>query len=168
MGSFKANGREQGPNRRRSTKSAKRRNFPRLEWLEDRQLLSGGNPCGSRPRPNLADVQNGPMANLGGELINVYETFHYGVPMPEAAGEVPPRCSSRGVGARRRLTRRGRFHRLHDVAPEPGHADRGLQPTVRAGRRLHADQRVAGRRRDAGDHERPARRTSRSSFQARQ
>ena len=76
MGSFKANGREQGPNRRRAQKQTKRRNFPRLEWLENRTLLDGGgNPVWKPSSTNLADVQNGPMANLGGDLINVYETY---------------------------------------------------------------------------------------------
>src|SRR5947199_10519858 len=78
MGSFKANGGEQGPNRRRTQKQARRRNSPRLEWLENRLLLTGGdggNPVWKPSSTNLADVQNGPMANLGGTLINVYETY---------------------------------------------------------------------------------------------
>ena len=41
MGSFKANGQNQGPNRRRGSKhSMKRSGFPRVEFLENRQLLS--------------------------------------------------------------------------------------------------------------------------------
>src|SRR3954465_2526928 len=64
MGSFKAGGREQGPNRRRDKKNAKRQGSPRLEWLEGRVLLSGdggGNPVWKPTSTNLADVQNGPM-----------------------------------------------------------------------------------------------------------
>ena len=78
MGSFKADGRDQGPNRRRDKKNAKRQGFPRLEWLEGRVLLSGGgggNPVWKPTSTNLADVQNGPMANMGQELIDVYQTF---------------------------------------------------------------------------------------------
>ena len=93
MGSFKADGREQGPNRRRDKKNAKRRGFPRLEWLEGRTLLSGGgggNPVWKPTSTNLADVQNGPMANMGSELINVYQTFlNSGGDVSQSAGQVP-------------------------------------------------------------------------------
>ena len=78
MGSFKAGGREQGPNRRRDKKNARRQGFSRLEWLEGRVLLSGGgggNPVWKPTSTNLADVQNGPMANMGQDLIGVYQTF---------------------------------------------------------------------------------------------
>src|SRR6516225_974039 len=74
MGSFKANGREQGPNRRRDRKQARRQGFLRLESLEERTLLSG-NPVWHPTNNNLADVQNGPMGNLGGDLVNTYEKF---------------------------------------------------------------------------------------------
>ena len=77
MGSFKTNGREQGPKGRRTAKPGKRRGFPRLEVLEERQLLSGGTPW-HPTSTNLADVQNGPMANLGSQLINLYEAFQGG------------------------------------------------------------------------------------------
>ena len=77
MGSFKANGGEQGPNRRRNSKKSKRRGFPKLEWLEERHLLSGGS--GWHPTStNLADAQNGPMANLGTDLVKVYSQFQSG------------------------------------------------------------------------------------------
>ena len=42
-------------------------------------LLSGGgggNPVWKPSSTNLADVQNGPMANMGSALINVYQTFN--------------------------------------------------------------------------------------------
>jgi len=74
MRSFKANGREQGSRERRTTKLARRRGLLKLEWLEERVLLSTlvrGQPTST----NLADVQNGPMANLGQQMIGVYESF---------------------------------------------------------------------------------------------
>ncbi|HKM56873.1 MAG TPA: hypothetical protein VJY33_25935, partial [Isosphaeraceae bacterium] len=72
MRSFKANGREQGPRERRTTKLARRRGLLKLEWLEERVLLSDvWHPTST----NLADVENGPMANLGGPLISLYEAF---------------------------------------------------------------------------------------------
>src|SRR5262249_39525338 len=75
MGSFKANGRGNGPNRRRGNNNAKRRGTPRLEFLEGRVLLAGGNPIWKPTSTNLADVRNGPMANLGGDLIAVYQKY---------------------------------------------------------------------------------------------
>ena len=76
MRSFKANGREQGSRERRNIKHARRRGLLNLEWLlEDRVLLSDvWHPTST----NLADVENGPMANLGGPLINLYEAFQGG------------------------------------------------------------------------------------------
>src|SRR5437764_1045862 len=75
MGSFKANGREQGPKRSRDQKQARRRNSLRLEWLENRLLLSGGgNPYYLPTTTNVSDVEHGPMANMGSDLINVYES----------------------------------------------------------------------------------------------
>ncbi len=65
MGSFKANGRKLGSRERRNVKLARRRGELKLEWLEERTLLSTlvhWHPTST----NLADVQNGPMANLGG------------------------------------------------------------------------------------------------------
>ncbi len=42
MGSFKRNGRSQGPNRRRNKANPKRQGFPKIESLEERRLLTGG------------------------------------------------------------------------------------------------------------------------------
>src|SRR5438309_5982739 len=82
MGSFMAKGRNQGPNRRRGSRhSMKRSGFPKVEFLENRQLLSGGDPT-VLPAPywkptssDIGDVQHGPMANMGEYLIGVYESF---------------------------------------------------------------------------------------------
>ncbi len=79
MGSFKSNGRNHKLDRRRGKSSASRQGLPRIETLEDRRLLSGG----SNPTPiwkptdpgNLADAQNGPMANLGASAVNIYEAY---------------------------------------------------------------------------------------------
>ena len=60
----------------RHQKQARRRGFLEAGMARGPALCcSAGNPCWHRPRPNLADVQNGPMANLGRQLINVYEAF---------------------------------------------------------------------------------------------
>ena len=62
MGSFYANGREQGPNRRRNTNHQSGGACLKLECLEERQLLSGvWRPTST----DLADHRHGPMANLG-------------------------------------------------------------------------------------------------------
>ncbi len=76
MGSFKANGREQGSRERRNIKHARRRGLLNLEWLlEERVLLSVvWHPTST----NLADVENGPMANLGDQAISLYEAFQGG------------------------------------------------------------------------------------------
>ena len=83
MGSLKGYGRPEERSRRRSRKSPKRSGLPRIEFLEDRRLLSGGNNT-SNPIPapvwhptdtNLFDAQNGPMANLGVGLVNIYQAF---------------------------------------------------------------------------------------------
>lgn len=80
MGSFKANGREQGPNRRRDRNNARRRGFLSLESLETRTLMDGSggsafNPLWKPTSNDIGDVRNGPMANLGGTLIKVYQSF---------------------------------------------------------------------------------------------
>jgi hypothetical protein len=75
MGSFKRNGRNQGPDRRRGVKGQRRRGFPRVESLENRVLLDGGVHGWKPTSTDLADVRNGPMANEGQTLINVYQDF---------------------------------------------------------------------------------------------
>ena len=75
MRSFKASGREQASRERRNTKFARRRGLPKLEWLEERVLLSEvWHPTLTNP----ADVENGPIAPLGGQLISLYEAFQGG------------------------------------------------------------------------------------------
>ena len=160
MGSFKANGREQGPNRRRAQKQAKRRNSPRLEWLENRLLLTGGdggNPVWKPSSTNLADVQNGPMANLGGDLINVYETYiHNGGDASKLPAKFPLmqfKGSSVYIGVN---DGGGDFNAFTTALTNLGMQISAHQRVVRAGRRLHADHAIAGGRRDAADHERPS------------
>ncbi len=81
MGSFKRNGQSQGPNRRRDKSNAKRHGFlVSLEPLEARRLLSGNVGDSSTPLwvptdTNLFDAQNGPMANLGVGLVDVYKAY---------------------------------------------------------------------------------------------
>jgi hypothetical protein len=74
MGSFKRNGRNQGPDRRRGDRDQRRRGFPNVESLEGRVMLDGTSPW--RPTStDLSDVKNGPMANEGQDLINVYQAY---------------------------------------------------------------------------------------------
>jgi hypothetical protein len=80
MGSFKSKGRNHGLNRRRGKSSPGRQGFPRIESLEDRRLLSGSGggtltPLWQPTSTNLFDAQNGPMANLGAGLVDVYAAY---------------------------------------------------------------------------------------------
>jgi hypothetical protein len=79
MGSFRSKVRNHGLNRRRSKASSGRQGFPRIESLEDRRLLSGGDttltPLWQPTSTNLLDAQNGPMANLGVGIVNVYAAY---------------------------------------------------------------------------------------------
>ena len=83
MASFSGNGRHEGPARRRGKKNPRRQGLPRIEFLENRQLLAtstGGG--GTLPPPiwtptnsNLFDAQNGPMANLGTAAVGIYQAY---------------------------------------------------------------------------------------------
>ena len=82
MGSFRSKGRNQGHSRRRGKANPERQSFPRIEALEERRLLTGGSNPSDLPAPlwtptssNLLDAQNGPMANLGVGLVNVYAAY---------------------------------------------------------------------------------------------
>ena len=74
MGSFMNNGKGENSQGRRGGKS-RRRGFPTVESLESRLLLDGGGNGWKPTTTNIGDVQNGPMANLGGQLISVYQTY---------------------------------------------------------------------------------------------
>src|SRR5271165_2452740 len=97
MGSFKGYGRPEESSRRRNEKTPKRKGHPRIEFLEDRRLLSGGgNTDTAIPAPlwtptdtNLFDVHNGPMANLGGQLISIYQSYVDGVNTTQIASQNP-------------------------------------------------------------------------------
>ena len=78
MGSFKGDGREDGSKRRDGEPRRRRAGRPSLEHLESRRLLAGGTGSGPTWHPttqNPYDVQNGPLANLGKDLISVYQEF---------------------------------------------------------------------------------------------
>ena len=78
MRSFKANGREQGSREHRNIQHARRRGLLNLEWLLEERVLLSTVVRWQPTSTNLADVQNGPMAPLGGPLINLYEAFQGG------------------------------------------------------------------------------------------
>src|ERR1700733_15184799 len=80
MASFKGYDREDVQKQRQGQRKRRRNGIPRIEFLEDRQLLSG--VTGTTPPPlwtptntNLLDAQNGPMANLGVNAVGVYKAF---------------------------------------------------------------------------------------------
>ncbi len=84
MGSFKGYGRPEQSSRQRNRKTPKRSGLPLIEFLEDRRLLSGGGTTTTTPIPaplwtptstNLFDAQNGPMANMGVSLVEIYQAF---------------------------------------------------------------------------------------------
>ena len=76
MESFKAFGRNLGPDGRKGRKNPKRNGLPRVEFLEERRLLtSAPAPLWTPTDTNLFDAQHGPMANLGTSLVSVYQTF---------------------------------------------------------------------------------------------
>ena len=74
MSSNNGNGRGDGPKRRPGDPRRRRSAGPGMESLEERRLLDAGgvwHPTSG----NLADAQNGPMANLGGDLVQVYQDY---------------------------------------------------------------------------------------------
>ncbi|AMV39418.1 Ig-like domain-containing protein [Planctomyces sp. SH-PL62] len=94
MGSFKADSGDKGPDRRQGKKHAKRQGSPKLEYLEGRILLAsdplqGGNPIWNARSVDIGDVQNGPMAPLGGQLINLYQKQQSGLTSNALAAAFP-------------------------------------------------------------------------------
>jgi len=74
MGSIKRNGRNQGPDRRRSDNGQRRRGFLNMESLESRTLLDAG-PNGWKPTSaDFNDLRNGPLAIAGKDLGTIYQT----------------------------------------------------------------------------------------------
>src|SRR5262249_23505555 len=98
MGSLKGYGRPDERSRRRSQRAPKRNGLPRIEFLEDRRLLTGGGGTNTTiPAPlwrptstNIFDAQHGPMANLGVDLVGVYTAYvHSGGKTSQLAGQFP-------------------------------------------------------------------------------
>ncbi|SIO62070.1 Subtilase family protein [Singulisphaera sp. GP187] len=79
MGSFKANKRNQGPDRRRGSVGQRFQDLLRFEHLEERTMLDASTPVGPiawhSSSSNVSDVKNGPMANAGADLIKVFQSF---------------------------------------------------------------------------------------------
>ena len=73
MGSFKRDGRNQGSDRRRGNKAQTPSLELRVESLEGRTLLNATPYVPTTT--NLADIHNGPMANAGQDLINLYQGY---------------------------------------------------------------------------------------------
>ncbi|WP_435005816.1 Ig-like domain-containing protein [Tundrisphaera lichenicola] len=73
MASFKGNGRDEASKRRAAENRRLRQGRPNLESLEQRRLLAAPwVPTSNDPY----DVQNGPLANLGQDLITVYKEYN--------------------------------------------------------------------------------------------
>ena len=96
MASFKGYDREDGQKRRQGQRKARRNGIPKIEFLERRQLLTGGtnvipSPVWAPSDPsNLLDAQNGPMANLGAGTVGIYAAYVYsGGNTSQLAAEFP-------------------------------------------------------------------------------
>ncbi len=96
MGSFKGYGRPRQPSRRRGQTTPKRNGDFRIEFLEDRRLLTGGGstaipaPLWTATSTNLLDAQHGPMANLGAQAVDVYASYvESGGKISQLAAEFP-------------------------------------------------------------------------------
>jgi hypothetical protein len=91
MGSVKPGVVEQKPRGLWGVKHGRHRGCPRLEVLEGRHLLSIlGNPYYNPTTINLADAEHGPMANLGVDMVTVYQAFENGnVDTATLANEYP-------------------------------------------------------------------------------
>ena len=71
--------------------------LPIAEYLESRQLLSGGATYATAiPAPlwqpmntNVFDAQNGPMANLGTNLVSIYQSYATGTAASRLASQFP-------------------------------------------------------------------------------
>ena len=77
MGNFKDKGRNRGSDRRRDGAARHRLAISGgLESLETRRLLSGGAlPTWKPTSADLLDAHNGPMANLGPDLVSIYGQY---------------------------------------------------------------------------------------------
>ena len=77
MGRINGNDGDQGSKSRKPLRSRGRR--PRVECLEERTLMAnsglGGPPVFHPTNNNLSDVQNGPLALAGADIIKVYQEF---------------------------------------------------------------------------------------------
>jgi len=75
MASDKRNGRGDRSKKGQSDPRRRRAGLPFLESLEDRRLLDAGGAWHATNN-NIYDPQNGPMANLGATLIDVYRDYN--------------------------------------------------------------------------------------------
>ena len=125
MGSFKANGGEQGPNRRRKTTNAIRRGIPKvLESLEDRTLLSAflglvPEQRESRRRPERPDGE--PRAGPGRRLPVVPQGRD--VTATQLSRNIPLlRFQNNSVEVGLTADPSADFQTFRDRPDEPGHA----------------------------------------------
>ena len=142
MGSFNGKGRHQGRDLRRGTKG-RRLGFLKLESLEERVLLASTpwQPTSS----NLADIQAGPMANAGQDLINVYLAYQSGGAATVASQYSAIKFQAGSVGIDTNWNGSRRLQCLRHRASERGDAGQRHQLVVRDRRGLLADHAVADR-----------------------
>ena len=112
MARFKADSREQGPSGRRNKKQVRRQNALRLEMLESRTLLSQANPYYHPTTTNLADAEHGPMANLGVDLVNIYQKFEKGQANTAALHATYPEYEFQGNSVLVELSANGSYAQL--------------------------------------------------------
>jgi hypothetical protein len=99
MGSFNGYGRPESPMRRRNRKTPRRKDLPAIEFLEARTLLAGNNggdataipaPLWKPTSTNLFNIDDGPMANMGQQLIQIYQSYvESGGSTSQLAGQNP-------------------------------------------------------------------------------
>ena len=123
MASFKGYDRQEGQKRRQGQRKPRRHGIPRIEFLENRQLLTGGTTTpyprrsGRRRTRNLLDAQNGPMANLGVDAVDVYKAYlDSGGNTSQLADRVPLDRVSERDGRAGRQEPGGRFQPVRDPA----------------------------------------------------
>jgi large repetitive protein len=93
MKTFKAISPRTSSERRRS-RASKSLIAPLVELLENRQLLATAimgptnipAPYWTPTDSNLFDAQNGPMANLGPEIVSIYQSYATGIAASNASG----------------------------------------------------------------------------------
>ena len=76
MASFNGKGRNEGPKRRPGDPRRNRAERLNVESLEQRRMLDGSNPVWHATTTDVTDIKNGPLANLGSDLVKLYSEYY--------------------------------------------------------------------------------------------